>query len=213
MPATFLTFQRFNDPALAEAVAEKLKENGIDYRIQGDGGPVEAMLITTTAVPSVSLQIPGHEFPRAHTILETFYAGQLGDVDPDYYLYTFIDEELMEIVSKPDEWGHFDYVLARKQLADRGKPIDDAEAAELRRVRLKQLADPNYIADDGSLRSPISRTPVVFSHLVASHARTLPDGKQVYSHSPAQRKRARTLTLVVVLALVLFLLKMLLQRH
>jgi|GEM_PF-3586185 len=55
MGASFLTFERFNDPALAAAVAEKLKENGIE--------------------------------------------------------------------ANPDEWGYFNFALAKKILADRGKSV------------------------------------------------------------------------------------------
>jgi hypothetical protein len=47
---------------------------------------------------------------------------------------------LLDIVAKPDEWGHFDYVLARKLLAERGLPIPDETIRQMKQQRLRQLA-------------------------------------------------------------------------
>src|SRR5258708_23888106 len=119
----------------------------------------------------------------------------------------------MEIVSKPDEWGHFDYVLAKKLLADRGKPVSDAQAEALRAARLELLARPDYVSDDGSMRGPISGSPPVLSHLVTSHTRTLPNGQQVYSYSAAQRRRSRIIFLIAVIMIVLSMLMMLINHN
>ena len=61
-------------------------------------------------------------------------------VEPGYYLLSFTDKELLEILSKPDEWGHFDYVLARALLAERGLEIPDETIGQMKQQRLLQLA-------------------------------------------------------------------------
>ena len=103
---------------------------------------------------------------------------------PDYYLLAFTDAELLEILSKPDEWGHFDYVLAKKLLVDRGYNITDALTQELKAQRLNGLAqyeDP-IMAGRGS---PIGLGGLISSYIVATHKKTLPDGRQVHAYSPA----------------------------
>jgi hypothetical protein len=50
---------------------------------------------------------------------------------------------------KPDEWGHFDYVLARELLAERGLEIPPEIAEEMKRQRRHQLAqEENTIPPD-----------------------------------------------------------------
>jgi hypothetical protein len=80
------------------------------------------------------------DLDEAHKALEEYYRHQLQDVDPGYYLFSFSDVELLEIVAKPDEWGHFDYVLARALLADRGLEIPDETVEQMKQQRLRQLA-------------------------------------------------------------------------
>ncbi len=71
------------------------------------------VVINHKCIPRVIGCLEVHFFPftftRAHAVLEAFYEKQLQEVDPDYYLFAFTDAELLDILSKPDEWGHFDY--------------------------------------------------------------------------------------------------------
>lgn len=213
MAPTYLTFQQFNDPGLATAIAEKLKEEGIDCRMESDESHFSAILGHNTP-GYISLQLPGTDFTRAHAILEAYYQAQLQDVEPDYYLYSFTDEELMEIVSKPDEWGHFDYVLARKLLAERGKPVTDEIADQLKQRRLEELAQPDSRpAGDAGPIPPLGGAGAIMGYIMATHKKTLPNGEQVYSYPQADRKRGKTIFYIAIVVLILFLLERLLTRQ
>ncbi|MDN5202313.1 hypothetical protein QQ008_13085 [Fulvivirgaceae bacterium BMA10] len=50
----------------------------------------------------------------ADKVLEEFSQGQIINVDSNHYLYEFTDDELFEILMKPDEWGSIDYELSKK---------------------------------------------------------------------------------------------------
>ncbi len=58
------------------------------------------------------------DFDRANRALEEYYQPILNDVDPDYYLLSFSDRELLDVVNQPDKWGHFDRALAKKLLLE-----------------------------------------------------------------------------------------------
>ena len=198
MSTPFLTFQKFNDPDLAAAIGEQLATAGIDYIVENEAPHYDPVLIGNVPEPNVHLKIPSTEFIRAHAVLEAYYEKQLQEVDPDYYLLTFTDTELLEILSKPDEWGHFDYVLAKKLLADRGHAITDAYAAQLKAKRLEELAQ----YEDKPLPGP-----AFFSgYIVATHKKTLPDGRQVHAYSPTARKQGKKAFIIAAIALALALL-------
>ncbi|HEX3935455.1 MAG TPA: hypothetical protein VHW43_12295, partial [Puia sp.] len=118
-----LTFQQFNDIALARTMGDRLGAAGIEYEIDSQDPHLDPVIIGSSPDSSIDLKIPAEDFIRARAVLEAYYEEQLQDVDPDYYLFGFTDQELLEILAKPDEWGAFDYVLARKLLIERGHPI------------------------------------------------------------------------------------------
>jgi len=52
----------------------------------------------------------------------------------------FSDEELYTILIKSDEWGEFDYVLAKKILQSRGKEINEEMIQLHKKQRIEDLA-------------------------------------------------------------------------
>lgn len=66
----------------------------------------------------------------------------INEIDKDYYLFEFTNEELYEILLKSDEWSAFDYTLTQKILSERGKPVDSGLLHSLKKERLKELAKP-----------------------------------------------------------------------
>ena len=143
MTDTFLTFQKFNDIELAKEVAGRLKQNGIDYSLEENQKFFDPSFANNSIEPDISIKLKADDFSKAHKALEEYYNKTLDNVEQDYYLFDFTDEELIEIVSKPDEWGHFDYKLAQKILRDRGKEIKPEVAELLRTQRIKDLAQPD----------------------------------------------------------------------
>lgn len=142
----FTTFQTFNDPGLASAIADKLKAQRIVCLVEKVEPLLEPSFFQNTVEPNIHLKVRSTDLDRANQVLEEYYENRLQDVDPNYYLFSFTDVELLDIVAKPDEWGHFDYVLARELLADRGLPIPDETIRQMKQQRLRQLAQQARVA-------------------------------------------------------------------
>jgi hypothetical protein len=140
MAAHFRTFQQFSDPDLASAIAEKLEAQQIECVVEKVKPLLEPSFFRNTVEQTIYLKVRAADLDEAHKALEEYYRQQLQDVDPGYYLFSFTDVELLEIVAKSDEWGHFDYVLARALLADRGLEIPDETIEQMKQQRLRQLA-------------------------------------------------------------------------
>lgn len=140
MAAHFRTFQQFSDPGLASVIAEKLEAQQIECVVEKVKPLLEPGFFRNTVEQTIHLKVRSADLDEAHKALEEYYRHQLQDVDPGYYLFSFPDIELLEIVAKPDEWGHFDYVLARALLADRGLEIPDETVEQMKQQRLLQLA-------------------------------------------------------------------------
>jgi hypothetical protein len=209
MTDKYLTFQKFNDLGLANTIAERLKQNGIDYLLENNQKIFDPSFANNTVDADISLKIKPGDFSNAHQTLENFYKDQLGAVDPGYYLFEFTDGELMEIISKPDEWGHFDYQLAQKILKDRGKEIKKEDINLLNAKRIEDLAKPerteNYWIYLGYLTAIFGG---IFGILLGSclvyFRKTLPDGKRVYAYSDAVRRQGRIIFVLSIISFIIW---------
>jgi len=136
----FLTFQQFNDPALAEIIVEQLHATGIDTLVVKEDGLLDSTIIGNDLGSTIHLKIAPSNFEKASAILENHYQSLIQTMDPDYYLFSFTDDELLEIIRKPDEWGHLDHALAKKLLTDRGREVTSSQLEQFHEQRITQLA-------------------------------------------------------------------------
>jgi hypothetical protein len=212
MPAdTYLTFQKFNDPALAEAIAEQLHAGGIDSRVENENALLDATLIGNDLGSTIHLKISPDDFAKANTVLENYYRQQIEATEPDYYLLSFTDEELMDIVRKPDEWGHFDHALAKKLLLDRGHKVTAAELEQFHQQRLTELKKPDishpiliflgYLtAIAGGLFG------FVLGAVLVTSKKILPDGQRVFMYPLSERRHGRRILIISVISIILWVL-------
>jgi hypothetical protein len=136
------TFKIFNDRSSAEDFAEILKENNIYFQIEEDALTFDASYANNPLNRDFRVRIAQNEFNKANNAYEQYFNHHLATIDPDYYLFEFSDDELKEIISKPDEWGSLDYALSQKILKDRGMEVSETEKTAIQSNRLKELARP-----------------------------------------------------------------------
>jgi hypothetical protein len=208
MPDQFQTFQSFNDIELANEVAEKLKQNNIKFIFERSKPLLDASFVDTSIEPGIHIKLQPGDFEKGHKALEDYYKTQLENIDNDYYLFSFSNEELKEIVSKPDEWGRFDYQLAQKFLKERGQEIDDVTVIKLNQDRIKELAEPEkasrLLLFFGYCFIPFG---IIIGFFIGRHLfydkRTLPNGQTVFTYRKSDRKHGDR---IMILAGILFIL-------
>lgn len=209
MTDTFLTFQKFNDIELAKEMAERLKQNGIECSLEDNRRLFDPSFVNHTVEPDISIKLRAEDFSKAHKALEDYYKRTLENVEQDYYLFDFTDEELIEIVSKPDEWGHFDYMLSQKILRDRGKEIQPEVAELLKTQRKKDLAQPDsshiywiyagyFSAIFGGLLG------IIIGWTLAYFKKTLPDGQRIYAYREKDRNHGTRILLISCISLIVW---------
>lgn len=224
MQDQFQLFHTFSDAGLVNDFTEKLEKNGISFKVEKVPRFLDSTIIGTSSDADFVIKLKSDDFIRAHQCLEDYYRSQIENIDKDYYLFSFTNDELFEIISKPDEWGYLDYQLAQKILFDRGEKIDNSVLQKLKSERKDELAKPEqpgfflyfvaYLFLLTGLLSFISPVFIYsdFTYLftlisffigknINTSKKTLPDGQSVFYFPPKDRQHGKTL---MSLALVIF---------
>ena len=211
MPDQLLTFQKFNDPELANTIAAQLSAQGIPSEVVSEQQTFNPYFANNYFDPTIHLKLASRDFDRAHTALESYYQSQLDNMDADYYLYSFTNDELLDLIRHPDEWGHLDYALARKLLTQRGQQVTPAQETTFRQQRLAELAQPEkthpfqiFIGYAAALFAA-GFPGLILGYVFAYMKKTLPNGEQVYLYPPGERRHGKRILVISTIILILWL--------
>ena len=207
------TFEKFSDPELAATVAAQLRAQGIESSVENESPVFDVSFAYNAFEPTIQLKLRPGDFRKARQLLEQYYQDQLAGMDPDYYLFSFSDAELMDLVRNPDEWGPLDYVLAKQILANHGKPVSPEEEADFRAERIRTLAIPEeskrrwvivgYLA---ALIFPFGG--LVLGYMLSFSKKTLPDGLLVPIYSAGDRRHGMFILTLASIVLVFWFLRL-----
>lgn len=212
MPETFLTFKRFNDADAANDLITHLKNFHIPYEVEDSDKFFDPTFARDPLQRDIFIKLQPKDFAIAQKQIENYYKEQLKNVTADYYLFEFQDEELQDILMKPDEWGDFDNQLAQQILKDRGREMKPTVVEELKKQRNDYLAKPAMSGGGwipaGFLSSFIGGFIGIFIgwHLYQSK-KTLPDGRSVYMFKEEDRRNGKIIFIIgcIVFPLILIL--------
>jgi hypothetical protein len=222
-----ITFQTYDSQADALTVRNLLEENGISVEVEKPALLLDNNILGVQHNPFLLKIAPG-DFTRAREILLEHTQVDLDTVDSNYTLLHLNNEELLDVVAKPDEWGVYNYKLALALLEKRGRGVSEQELEALQQKHLdnletKKKLDPvlvalGYVFSIVSLFAgflstrallllySLSFLPGIFGVIIGwtvmRSKLTLPDGRQVISYDENSRRHAKYMFWIGLVALV-----------
>ena len=139
MSVEFVAYRKFTDLESASEVADFLKKSGIESRLQDNTHAYVKFFGATEIDLTITLNLRSADFKLADELLQQYASQRISGIPNDYYLFSFSDEELKEIIDNPYDWGQFDLVLAKKLMAERGTEYSEDYVTEQRRNKVTVL--------------------------------------------------------------------------
>jgi hypothetical protein len=207
MDPEFITYQKFNDPALADELGGQLDNHQIKYFIEEESRPFDPTYsFNEAAVTQYAVKIKSEDFEKVNQLLKDDENEDVTEIGKDYYLYSFTDDELMEVITKADEWSPFDVVLARKLLAEKGKNLTDEAISAINEKRIEALKVPEppqtYWIVIGYIGALIGGLLGIFiGWYLTTYKKTLPNGERVYEYNEKDRKQGRVIFYIGIVVL------------
>nr|WP_199002443.1 hypothetical protein [Flavobacterium sp. ASV13] len=209
MTANFVTYKKFNNRDSAEKFGQLLQDENIEYSIDNNSVRVDTTLTGNAFGNEFCLKIDKSHFEIVDEILLKKSEEEIETVPDDYYLLSFSDDELIDVITKSDEWSTFDVALSKKLLKEKGKEVTPAQIEEIKNKRLKELAKPEksqkgYIIA-GYILALIGGWISIFIgwHLL-TYKKRLPNGNQVYAYNENDRKQGNRIFILGILFLILW---------
>jgi hypothetical protein len=205
----FTTYQKFNDQVLAMELGAFFDEHGIAYELDKKN-PFDVTFSNSALNKEFRIKLHPQDFEKADKLLQQVYAKDIDNLEADYYLFSFTDEELEEIIRKRDEWSAFDFVLAQKLLKERGKEVNVEEITQARTERIQELSKPEkstnvIIALGYALAIAGALGGFLIAYHLITYKRSLPNGDMVTAFSDADRKHGERIMVLAILSVAVFI--------
>ena len=150
----YILLRVFREEEDMKFFTDVLDECNIDYKIDNPQSITDNTLSTAYGVQVAEdalqykfmLMVAEDDFERAQSELRSHIAEYFRNAgsEENSLLNEFSDEELLDVIKKPDEWSEEDTAMAQSLLEKRGKHVSDEVVEAYRQKRLEEVRKPKF---------------------------------------------------------------------
>lgn len=188
----------------AELIIDFLLEHNIEAQLSEKTGDLDTVFQGETPTNKFEISLNPADFDRAKEVMTALNDVTIENISPDYYLFDFTDEELLDVLVNKEEWSELDVVLSEKILNDRKVEINHEDLLEKQKARQAELEKP---ANNQTLWIAVGYVfaflggfmGLIIGYFFWQAKNTLPNGTKVYAYSESDRKNARIIFFISAL--------------
>ena len=208
-------FRRFQHKEEVVEIYQLLKRNNIPSTIKENGQVLDQTFGANQLNNNFELKIPLESFNLAETVIEKYYQTFLDDLEPDYPVLNFSNQELYQIISTKDQWSDLDYLLAKKLLKQRGEPLDNKTLEDYNTQRITHLSKKEKSQNLWLIVGVIAAltTPLTFyggfigsiiGYGIWKLKKNLPNGTNVFYYNNNDRTKGKWLLMLSTITLLVY---------
>ena len=176
-----------------------------------DSNKTSSNVINPTIISSFSIYIHEDDFKKANLILEKQAEEIISNIDKDYYLFSFTNDELYDILFKKDAWSQIDFQLSKQILIERGETISQEILDQLERSRINEIVSEKQIASSmliyiGFITAILGGIVGIMISLSLTSKKVLPNGQKTYNYCDRNVKEGKRMMNVAIFFIILYVL-------
>lgn len=209
MTEEYITYKKFNNKNSAEKFRQLLETEKVDYTLENNSLSLDATITGNDFGTEFCVKIKKDDFEKIDEILLKKSEEDIHEIPDNYYLLSFSEEELVDVIAKSDEWSTFDVALAKKMLKEKGKEVTKEEIDSIKNKRLIELAKPEksqktYIIAGYILAILGGWLSIFIGWHLLTYKKTLPNGHKVYAYSENDRKEGNRIFILGIIFMVIW---------
>ncbi|MEO6036959.1 MAG: hypothetical protein ABIQ93_01015 [Saprospiraceae bacterium] len=141
----FEVYDRFQSVEDAQYLVALLQENAVPHQVEQPSRIVDSVFTGEGFVPKVFVRVHFSDFKKINWLIEQDTLRLIREHKIDlagHFLAEFSNQELIEVVNKPDEWNFDTATIARYLLQTRGVQYSEKQIAEKKEERLAEVRKP-----------------------------------------------------------------------
>lgn len=113
--SSFIVFATYPDREQSILLVALLKQAEIEYQIEEEGSSLASLASDSPQLDRIKIKIKEVDFEKANELMDK----QDAEINVDHYLYTFSDENLLDVLKNRDDWTQEEVEIANKIINER----------------------------------------------------------------------------------------------
>ena len=202
----FLTHSKFHSQEEANEFISLLQNANIDFEMEREKNVLDKIYIGESLDPMFAVKIAENNFAEANSLLLANAQSQLNNINPDYYLFNFSNQELIDVVNSKNDWNIFDQALASKILSDRKIEIPtDAKQTIVNNVYTPIEIDAVWLILEYLLSIVVPFAGAIIGLATIFAYKTLGDGRKVKIYNETTRTHGKIIFAIGIVWLLMIL--------
>jgi hypothetical protein len=224
---SFVTYKKVYDKIELDSFLDLLKKHAIPFEVEDVLRNFNPAMTPRDGSIEMRIKIHPTDFEEVIRLETELLSPLLDQVDTDYYLFTFNEKELKDIIKNRSEWSLFDVLLAEKILLENGAVHSEKE------IDFLKEETNNYNFEEKSVSSIqliviyfisifvplfglllgyilmviLPLLGLILGYYFMSHKKTFPDGSQKYVYNKLSRLQGKIITFIAsFILLIIFIL-------
>ncbi|WP_445457936.1 hypothetical protein [Flavobacterium sp. HNIBRBA15423] len=203
MSSSFVTYKKYPTSEQAKYITNLLTKHALANEYIENKASLDSNF-SSTILNDFEIKIEQKDFKKADEILLNDSKEYIKTLPEDYYLFSFSNNELIEVIQKKDEWNEIDYLLAINLLKNRGVEITSEDIEKTQKDRLSQLKKPEKSARSWIIVGYIiamlgGLLGFIIGYVLLTQMKTLPNGERVYEYIESDRKHGKNILYVGII--------------
>lgn len=205
MSTELSTYRKFIYKDDALDLIKVLDNHQVIYELENNSSRFDSSFGGDINTNQFELKIHQQDFQKVEKIEEELVINDVENADENYHLFDYSDEELIEIVTKKEEWNKFDYLLAQKILKQRGKEINPELLKIINKQRIKDLStqeeSPTWLIIIGYASAFVAGFLGIFvGAYLMYYKKALPNGDRIYGFAKKDRSHGQNILIISAIA-------------
>jgi hypothetical protein len=206
----FITYKKYYNTDQLQVVIDILNANNIKYEVEDYSSREQDSVFGTNSSPKIILKLLSEDFNTVNDLLSNLAHDEIENVDTDHYLFSYENDELLEIIFEEDAWSPFDVELAKNILNKRGVAIPTELVSNMKKKRIKELSKKEKVSDSLIIAGYLfaflgGLLGIVIGLSLWTSKKTLPDGTVINAFEEKDRQHGQIITIGgAILAIMYF---------
>lgn len=200
-----LIFKKFSNKKQAIELSKLLEKNGVYNELIENKSSLDSSF-SSVLLEDFEIKINESDLKKSEEIVFTDSEDLIKGLQSDYYLFSFEDEELIEIIEKKDEWNVLDYRLSIQLLKSRGIHFSEEDLHKRAENRINQLKKTEKGQKPWIIAGYVFAffggfLGFIIGYFLWKQKKSLPNGERVFEYDVKDREHGVKILILSILAI------------